>query len=64
MDRCNVGSTVCAVSLRSGEEGAEPEREALDLPGHLQHVPTLTYSHELWVMTERRRSQVPALETG
>ncbi|KAI3373168.1 hypothetical protein L3Q82_006373 [Scortum barcoo] len=29
--------------------------EALDLPGQ-SHAPTLTYGHELWVMTERTRS--------
>ncbi|KAI3366592.1 hypothetical protein L3Q82_009277 [Scortum barcoo] len=37
------------------------KREALDLPVNLI-VPTLTYGHELWVMTERTRSRIQAAE--
>ncbi|KAI3362067.1 hypothetical protein L3Q82_012215 [Scortum barcoo] len=49
---------LCAVGVpdRRGEEGAESKGEALDLPVNLRHAPTLTYGHELWVMTERTRS--------
>ncbi|KAJ0016146.1 hypothetical protein NQD34_014436 [Periophthalmus magnuspinnatus] len=28
------------------------------------YVPTLTYGHELWVMTERTRSRIQAAEMG
>ncbi|KAI3377134.1 hypothetical protein L3Q82_000326 [Scortum barcoo] len=38
----------------SGKEGAEPKGEALNYRSI--YVPTLTYGHELWVMTERTRS--------
>ena len=47
-----------AVPVRCGEEGAEPEGEALDLPAI--YVPTLTYGHELWVVTERTRTRIQA----
>ncbi|TWW74533.1 hypothetical protein D4764_14G0005360 [Takifugu flavidus] len=48
---------VDSAPVRSGEERAEPNGEALDLP-----VPTLTYGQELWVMTERTRSRIQAAE--
>ncbi|KAI3377375.1 hypothetical protein L3Q82_008564 [Scortum barcoo] len=35
--------------------------KALDLPGSI-YAPTLTYGHELWVMTERTRSRIQAAE--
>ncbi|KAI3355481.1 hypothetical protein L3Q82_018317 [Scortum barcoo] len=38
-----------------------PKGEALDLPVNLR-LPTLTYGHELWVMTERTRSRIQAAE--
>ncbi|KAI3368036.1 hypothetical protein L3Q82_026859 [Scortum barcoo] len=55
--RIGAASAVMRVGVpdRRGEEGAESKGEALDLPVNL-HVPTLTYGHELWVMTERTRS--------
>ncbi|KAI3373071.1 hypothetical protein L3Q82_006415 [Scortum barcoo] len=40
---------------RRGEEGAESKGEALSIYRSI-YVPTLTYGHELWVMTERTRS--------
>ncbi len=40
------------------EEGAELEGKALNLPVHL--VPTLTYGHKLWVVTERMRLWIQA----
>ena len=36
-----------------GEEGAEEEGKALDFP--FIYALTLTYGHELWVVTERTR---------
>ncbi|KAI3374811.1 hypothetical protein L3Q82_021033 [Scortum barcoo] len=60
--RIGAASADYAVGVpdRRGEEGAESKGEALDLPVNLP--PTLTYGHELWVMTERTRSQIQAAE--
>ncbi|KAI3361792.1 hypothetical protein L3Q82_002133 [Scortum barcoo] len=55
IDWCSVRSYAVGVPDRRGEEGAESKGEALDLPWSI-YVPTLTYGHELWVMTERTRS--------
>ncbi|KAI3371941.1 hypothetical protein L3Q82_006813 [Scortum barcoo] len=57
--RIGAASAGYAVGVpdRRGEEGAESKGEALDLPVNLT-LPTLTYGHELWVMTERTRAQI------
>ncbi|KAI3352723.1 hypothetical protein L3Q82_019304 [Scortum barcoo] len=60
-DWCSVRSYAVGVPDRRGEEGAESKGEALDLPVNLR-APTLTYGHELWVMTERTRSRIQAAE--
>ncbi|TWW53244.1 hypothetical protein D4764_0289930 [Takifugu flavidus] len=59
-DRCGVHSNAGSAPVRCGEERDEPKGEALDLPVDLR--PTLTYGHELGVMTERTRSRVQAAE--
>ena len=51
-------SNAGAVSVRWGEEGAEPEGEVLDLPVHLCSKPMVTYGHELWLVTERTRLRI------
>ncbi len=43
------------VPVCRSEEGEELQGEALDLPVNLR-----SYGHELWVMTERTRSQIQA----
>ena len=40
--------TVCC-----GEERAEPESEALNLTVYL---PSITYDHELWIVTEKNKN--------
>lgn len=37
----------------------EPQGKSLDLS---IHVPTLTYGHEVWVVTKRTRSWIQAVE--
>lgn len=51
MDWCGSGN-VAIVSGRCGEKGPELEGKSLNLP---IYVLTLTYDHELWVVTERTR---------
>ena len=46
--------------FKDGKDAHSPQSKALDLPVDL--VPTLTYGHEGWVMTERTRSRVQAAE--
>ncbi|KAI3362823.1 hypothetical protein L3Q82_001869 [Scortum barcoo] len=46
---------------RRGEEGAESKVAKLSIYRSI-YVPTLTYGHELWVMTERTRSRIQAAE--
>lgn len=41
------------------EEGAECESKAVDL---LRNLPTLTFGHELWVVTGRMRLEVQTAE--
>lgn len=41
-----------------------PKGKALDLPISLLSYPHLQYGHELWVMTERTRSQIDVAETS
>ena len=55
-----ISSNKGVVSNRGGEEGAEPQGEALSLPSI--YVPALTYGHELWVVTQRTRSWIEAAE--
>ena len=38
------------------EDGAEPEGKPFNL--HTIYVPTLTYGHELWVVTKKNTSQI------
>ncbi|KAI3359213.1 hypothetical protein L3Q82_002743 [Scortum barcoo] len=55
VQRLQIMHYAVGVPDRRGEEGAESKRRSsLDLPVNL-YVPTLTYGHELWVMTERTR---------
>ena len=58
-DWCGISSDAGVAPDCPGEEGAEPEGKALNLP---VYVPTLTYGHELWVVTERIRSRIQATE--
>ncbi|KAI3373320.1 hypothetical protein L3Q82_006620 [Scortum barcoo] len=65
IDSKRIGAASAVMRLCTGpscsEEGAESKGEALDaLPVNLP--PTLTYGHELWVMTERTRSRIQAAE--
>jgi len=39
VDRCGISSDAGSASACRGEEGAEPEREALDLPVNLHSYP-------------------------
>ncbi|KAI3351986.1 hypothetical protein L3Q82_020805 [Scortum barcoo] len=48
-------SYAVGVPDRRGEEGAESKAMKLSIYRSI-YVPTLTYGHELWVMTERTRS--------
>ncbi|KAI3357004.1 hypothetical protein L3Q82_003641 [Scortum barcoo] len=50
-----VMRSVYGVPDRRGEEGAESKGAKLSIYRSI-YVPTLTYGHELWVMTERTRS--------
>ena len=58
--RIDVSSTMDAIPVRSGEEGAESEAK-LSIYQSV-YAPTLTYGHELWVMTKRTRSLTQATE--
>ena len=58
-DRCSVCSVAGSAPTRRCEEEAEPEGKALYLL-----VPILTYGHDLWVVTERMRSQIQAPKMG
>ena len=49
-----------SVPVHRGKEGAEPKGELLFKLSIL--VPTLTYGHELWEVTERTRLRVQAAE--
>ncbi len=51
-----------ALLHRCDKKRAELKGKALYLP--IDPVPTLTYSHEGWVMTERMRSQIEEDEMG
>ncbi|KAI3362770.1 hypothetical protein L3Q82_001822 [Scortum barcoo] len=57
-----VRSYAVGVPDRRGEEGAEPKGVKLSIYRSIYRVPTLTYGHELWVMTERTRSRIQAAE--
>ncbi|KAI3351231.1 hypothetical protein L3Q82_005615 [Scortum barcoo] len=58
-------SSVCSYAVgvpdRRGEEGAESKRLKLSIYRSI-YASTLTYGHELWVMTERTRSRIQAAE--
>ena len=56
-DLDHVDSDVDAKVVGWGEERAQSEGEALNLP-----VPTLPYSHELWLVTKRMRLWMQAAE--
>ncbi|KAI3368927.1 hypothetical protein L3Q82_025906 [Scortum barcoo] len=49
-------------TVRGGEEGAESKGWRSFSIYRSIYVPTLTYGHELWVMTERTRSRIQAAE--
>ncbi|KAI3362936.1 hypothetical protein L3Q82_011616, partial [Scortum barcoo] len=58
----SVRSYAVGVPDRRGEEGSESKAKlSIYLPVNL-YAPTLTYGHELWVMTERTRSRIQAAE--
>ncbi|KAI3353065.1 hypothetical protein L3Q82_019630 [Scortum barcoo] len=61
--RIGAASSSYAVGVpdRRGEEGAESKKAKLSIYRSI-YVPTLTYGHELWVMTERTRSRIQAAE--
>jgi len=59
-DRCGCSSKTGAVPVRLGEE--ELSRKAKLSIYWSAYVPTLTYGHKLWVVTERTRSRIQAAE--
>jgi len=61
-----VSSNEGTVPVHCGEEGTEPKGKALNLLFHLCSifVPTLTYGHKIWVVTERMRSRIQAVQMG
>ncbi|KAI3352081.1 hypothetical protein L3Q82_020903 [Scortum barcoo] len=59
---CSYVRSVKYRTVRGGEEGAESKGKRSSRFTGQSTLPTLTYGHELWVMTERTRSRIQAAE--